>query len=99
MRSIASIGSDFEHARNQEVFEPSRAWMKLLPTVDGEIDHGEPGGRKFFPQPLAIVRRARRDQQRCQFLQAGVMTDNQKRMDALIYAPHHVEDRCRCRFV
>jgi len=73
--------------------------MKLGPVLDRKVDHHQPAGGKLLMQALAIVQVARCDQQRGQFLQAGVMADHQERLDTRRSLPEHVEDTSRRRIV
>ena len=52
--------------------------MQFPPFIEGKINYGQSGRRQFFPQMLAGVDVARRNQHQCQCMQARIVAHNKK---------------------
>ena len=71
-------GGLLQQLRTDEEFEPAALERDVAPVVDGKIDHGEPAGRQVVGQRLASGLVAVRGQAERQFMQAGIVADDQQ---------------------
>ena len=80
MRVIGSIGRSGERFRGHEAFKTAALGVQLTPVVESKIDDRKAGRRQFLPQPFTRFDVAGRDQHGCEFVETGIVPDDQKRV-------------------